>query len=155
MSGCHEQLHPKRRSRRPLPRAGDTEVTTEDRSPSRRRFAQSSPRNWSLRVKFSVVLLVPLVLAVGLGVVRIVDQVTEATERDRVAGFVAAQGVVSSLIVDMERERFRAAEFVATGRSDARALQGVVDAVDERAAQSHDIVTEMTSDVPGLGLHQR
>jgi signal transduction histidine kinase len=131
-------------------------VTRDTRPPPRGRFAWRSPQHWSLRVKFSVVLLVPLLLAVTLGVLRVADQTAEAAERDRVARFVGVQGVVSSLIVDVERERYRAAEFVADGRVDDRDLQRAVEAVDHRAAQSQDAVASLhVDDVTGLELVRR
>jgi signal transduction histidine kinase len=108
-----------------------------------------------VRVKFSVVLVVPLVLAVALGTVRILDEVAEAADRDLVARFVATQGMVTSLVIDVERERYRATEFVANGRTDNRALQGVIDAVDQRAAKSRDAVVRLTDDVPAIVLVQQ
>jgi signal transduction histidine kinase len=127
-------------------------VTTDDRPATRRRPAWPAPRHWGVRVKFSVVLVVPLVLAVALGTVRIVDEIAEAAERHMVARFVAAQGMVTSLVVDVERERYRATEFVVNGRVDGRALQGAVDAVDQRATQSRQVVANLAADVPGLVL---
>jgi signal transduction histidine kinase len=130
-------------------------VTTDDRPAARRRSVWPSPRHWSVRVKFAVVLIVPLVLAVVLGTIRIVDQVAEAADRDLVSRFVATQGIVTSLVVDIERERYRATEFVANGRLDERALQGAVDAVDQRAEQSREAVANLAADVPGLVLVQQ
>jgi signal transduction histidine kinase len=130
-------------------------VTTDDRPPARRRSSWPSPRHWGVRVKFAVVLVVPLLLALVLGTIRIVDQVGEAARADLVARFVATQGLVTSLVVDVERERYRATEFVANGRADARAFQGVVDAVDQRAAASRQVVAELAADVPGLVLVQQ
>ncbi|QYN31691.1 nitrate- and nitrite sensing domain-containing protein [Pseudonocardia sp. DSM 110487] len=130
-------------------------MTTDDRPAARRRSAWPSPRHWSVRVKFSVVVVVPLVLAVALGTIRILDEVAEAAERGLVARFVSAQGMVTSLVVDVERERYRATEFVANGRADPRALQGVVDAVDQRAARSRDAVARLADDVPAIVLVQQ
>lgn len=130
-------------------------MTTDDRPAARRRSAWPSPRHWSVRVKFSVVLVVPLVLAVALGTIRILDEVTEAAERDLVARFVATQGMVTSLVIDVERERYRATEFVANGRADDRALQGVVAAVDQRAARSRDAVANLADLVPAIVLVQQ
>jgi signal transduction histidine kinase len=130
-------------------------VTTDDRPAARRRSAWPSPRHWSVRAKFAVVVVVPLVLAVALGTVRILDEVDEAAERSLVARFVSTQGMVSSLVVDVERERYRATEFVANGRTDGRALQGVVDAVDQRAAKSRDAMARLAADVPAIVLVQQ
>ncbi|MHA6618360.1 nitrate- and nitrite sensing domain-containing protein [Pseudonocardia sp. DLS-67] len=130
-------------------------MTTDDRPAARRRSAWPSPRHWSVRVKFSVVLVVPLVLAVALGTIRIFDEVREANERDLVSRFVATQGMVTSLVVDVERERYRATEFVANGRTDERALRGVIDAVDQRAARSRDAVARLADDVPAIVLVQQ
>jgi signal transduction histidine kinase len=130
-------------------------VTRDALPPARGRFAWRSPRHWGLRAKFAVVLLVPLVLALALGGVRIADQISAAVERDLVARFVGVQGVVSTLIVDVERERYRAAEFVASGRADGRDLQAAAEAVDHRAAQSQAALAALPDDVPGLGLVRR
>jgi signal transduction histidine kinase len=101
------------------------------------------------------VLVVPLVLAVALGTIRIIDEVGEAANRDLVARFVSTQGLVTSLVTDVERERFRATEYVANGRSDARAFEGVVAAVDQRAARSRDAVAALVEEVPAIGLVQQ
>jgi signal transduction histidine kinase len=130
-------------------------VTTENRPAPRRRSAWPSPRHWSLRVKFSVVLLVPLVLALALGGVRIADLVAHAGERDRISRFVAAQGMVTALVVDVERERYRATEFVANGRGDDRMLQAAVDAVDRRATQARGTVAALAIEAPEIVLVQR
>ncbi len=130
-------------------------MTTDDRPAARRRSAWPSPRHWSVRAKFAVVVVVPLVLAVALGTIRIVDEVAEAAQRGLVARFVSTQGMVSSLVVDVERERYRATEFVANGRTDPRALQGVIDAVDQRAAKSRDAVARLAADVPAIVLVQQ
>ena len=130
-------------------------MTTDDRPAARRRSAWPSPRHWSVRVKFSVVVVVPLLLAVALGTIRILDEVSDAAERGLVARFVSTQGMVTSLVVDVERERYRATEFVANGRTDDRALRGVIDAVDQRATKSRDAVARIADDVPAIVLVQQ
>lgn len=77
----------------------------------------SSPRDWSLRVKLAVVLLVPGILAVILGVLRIADQTGQAAELDRVARFATAQGDVTGLVERVSEERYRSTTFVAGARS--------------------------------------
>src|SRR3954470_18001087 len=64
----------------------------DQRPPPGGRPERFAPRNWSLRTKLAIVLAVPAVLAVVLGGLRIVDQVSQAGELGRVARFVDAQG---------------------------------------------------------------
>jgi signal transduction histidine kinase len=130
-------------------------VTTDDRPAARRRSVWPSPRHWSVRAKFSVVVIVPLVLAVALGTIQIIDQVNDAADRDLVTRIVTTQGMVTSLVVDVERERFRATEYVADGRVDGRALEGAVAAVDQRATASRAAVAGLIDDVPAISLVQQ
>ena len=73
-------------------RSGDGDVS-EPAPPSgssaNRRF---SPQDWSLRVKLAIALLVPSLIAVVLGGLRVADQAGEAAEFDRIAQVVERPG---------------------------------------------------------------
>src|SRR4051812_42355557 len=86
------------------------------------------PQNWSLRVKLGVVVLVPVVLAVALGVLRIADQAGVANDLAKVDRVVTAQGQVSELLRQLEAEREIAAGYVAANR------QGDLSRYDQQAA---------------------
>ena len=89
----------------------------DQRPPPGGRPGWFAPRDWSLRTKLAVILLVPAVLAVVLGGLRINDQAAEAAELDRVSRFVDAQAEVAALVERMQWERYLATAYVAAGRS--------------------------------------
>ena len=73
-------------------------------------------RNWPVVVKLAAVLLVPTVVALVAGVLRIVDQADAAPAYARISQVVRVQQQLSDLIGALARERDRATVFVATGR---------------------------------------
>ncbi|HEX2300423.1 MAG TPA: nitrate- and nitrite sensing domain-containing protein, partial [Pseudonocardiaceae bacterium] len=92
-------------------------------------------RNWPVLVKLIAVLLVPTVVALVVGVLRIVDQAGAAPSYDRISQIAGAQQKLSDLIGALQRERDLATAFVATGRAGDRVpLQQQFSAVDTRAA---------------------
>jgi signal transduction histidine kinase len=115
-----------------------------------------SPRDWSLRVKLSVVLLVPGLLALILGGLRIADQAAQAGELGRVARFGSAQGDVETLLHRLQVERLRATAFVADGRrDDPKSLDQTFGDVGESAAAVEPIVEALYADDPDLvGVNQ-
>ncbi|GAA3224751.1 hypothetical protein GCM10017691_13020 [Pseudonocardia petroleophila] len=116
--------------------------------PSSRRF---SPRDWSLRVRLAVVLLVPGILAVVLGGLRIADQTGEAAELDRVARFATAQGAVAGLVEQVAQERYAATTYVAGGRTgDAAALQSGFGRVTDIRAALEPVLADLYPDDPAL-----
>ncbi|WP_316689827.1 nitrate- and nitrite sensing domain-containing protein [Pseudonocardia sp. H11422] len=104
---------------------------TEDPGSTPSSYERWAPRHWSLLVKLIVMLIVPTVLALVLGVLRIADQAGAASELDRVSRFAAVQGQVSGLINQLQQERYQASTFVAEGRADQATLQASFAAVDE------------------------
>lgn len=115
-----------------------------------------SPRNWSLRLKLTVVLLVPGLLAAILGGLRIADQVAQAQELARVARFGAAQGDVETLLHRLQIERLRATAFVAGARRDnPNTLDQTFNDVATSAATVGPIVEALYEDDPDLiGVNQ-
>jgi signal transduction histidine kinase len=95
-----------------------------------------APWDWPLRTKLVIALLVPGLLAVVLGSLRIADQRAQAAELDRVARFVTVHDDIAGLIERLQVERLRATLYVAGGRrGDAdgvRAAAADVDAVRDR-----------------------
>ncbi|MCX6465751.1 MAG: nitrate- and nitrite sensing domain-containing protein, partial [Pseudonocardiales bacterium] len=106
-----------------------------------------TPRHWSLRVKLAVVLLVPAVLALALGGLRITDQAGEAAELSRVARFAEAQGSVAELLQAVGEERYAAAVFVARDRVDPAGSSAATAETDARAAAAAPVLDALVADV--------
>ncbi len=88
-------------------------------------------RNWPVVVKLAAVLLVPTVVALVAGVLRIVDQASAAPAYARITQVVRVQQQLSDLIGAVARERDLATAFVAKGRlGDRRPLDMQFRAVD-------------------------
>jgi len=103
-----------------------------------------SPRDWSLRVRLAVVLLVPGLVALVLGGLRIADQAGEAGELNRVERYATVQGGVATLVERLQQERYQAAVFVAQDRSaDLEALESAIVEVDATAAETRPTVTAL------------
>ena len=77
-------------------------------------------RNWPVVVKLAAVLLVPTVVALVTGVLRIVDQAGAAPAYARISQIVRVQQQLSDLIGGLARERDMATAFVASGRLGGR-----------------------------------
>ncbi|MGH3845264.1 MAG: nitrate- and nitrite sensing domain-containing protein, partial [Pseudonocardiaceae bacterium] len=91
-------------------------------------------RNWPVVVKLAAVLLVPTVVALVAGILRIVDQAGAAPGYVRITQIVGVQQQLSDLIGTMGRERDLATTFVATGRvGDRRGLDAQFRTVDDSA----------------------
>ncbi|MGH3980910.1 MAG: nitrate- and nitrite sensing domain-containing protein, partial [Pseudonocardiaceae bacterium] len=97
-------------------------------------------RNWPVLLKLVAVLLVPTVVALVVGVLRIVDEANAAPGFDRIVEVAGVQRDVSALVGELERERDLAAAYVAGGRQgDRLPLEQQFDATDaakERVAGS-------------------
>jgi len=74
-------------------------------------------RNWPVVVKLAAVLLVPTLVALVAGVLRIVDQASAAPAYLRITQIVRVQQQLSDLIGALARERDLATAFVAKGRA--------------------------------------
>ncbi|HEX2291062.1 MAG TPA: nitrate- and nitrite sensing domain-containing protein, partial [Pseudonocardiaceae bacterium] len=104
-------------------------------------------RNWPVVVKLAAVLLVPTIVALVAGVLRIVDQADAGPGYARISQIVRVQQQLSDLIGAVQRERELATAFVARGRTgDPQPLNAQFQTVDS-AAQA---VATASDQVPGL-----
>jgi signal transduction histidine kinase len=74
-------------------------------------------QNWRLRTKLLVVLLIPTILALILGGIRVRADVANLTDAQRLAKQVQLQSSVADLVQQLQRERDLTAQFVAANRS--------------------------------------
>ena len=77
-------------------------------TPSRFRSALLSPRDWRLRVKLVVLVLIPAVLALALGGLRIASAAADAAAQDRATRYAQAQGMTAGLVQRLQAERIAA-----------------------------------------------
>jgi signal transduction histidine kinase len=99
---------------------GDVDVTsTETRQPWSERL---NPRNWTLTVKLVVVGIVPALLALVLGVLRVSDQAGVAAELGQSTQLLDVQARVASTADALRQERDEATLFVAGGRKGDRGV---------------------------------
>ncbi|MDT7597871.1 MAG: hypothetical protein QOJ06_3417 [Pseudonocardiales bacterium] len=104
-------------------------------------------RNWPVVVKLAAVLLVPTIVALVAGILRIVDEAGAAPGYARISQIVHVQQQLSDLISGVERERDMATAFVATSRAgDHRPLDAQFRAVDS----SVQVVAGAAGQVNGL-----
>ncbi|MGH3786205.1 MAG: nitrate- and nitrite sensing domain-containing protein [Pseudonocardiaceae bacterium] len=106
-------------------------------------------RNWPVVVKLAAVLLVPTIVALVAGVLRIVDQAGAAPGYARISQIVGVQQQLSDLIGAVARERGLATAYVATGRTgDRQPLESQFGEVDS----SVQVVTGATSKLGNLDI---
>ncbi|MGH3864833.1 MAG: nitrate- and nitrite sensing domain-containing protein [Pseudonocardiaceae bacterium] len=104
-------------------------------------------RNWPVVVKLTAVLLVPTIVALVAGVLRIVDQAGAAPAYARISQIVRVQQQLSDLIGGLARERDMATVFVAKSRlGDRPGLDLQFRAVDS----SVQVVSASAAQVRGL-----
>jgi signal transduction histidine kinase len=132
-------------------------VRKDRRPPPNERSERLAPRHWSLRTKLAIVLLVPAVLAVALGGLRIAEELWQAGELDRISRFITAQGEVSTLVERLQQERVLATEHVVDGRTgDAAAMQQAAADVDAAGAAVGPTVQGLYTDEESLaGAHRQ
>ncbi|MEU4372613.1 nitrate- and nitrite sensing domain-containing protein [Pseudonocardia alni] len=94
------------------------------------------PRNWSLVAKLAVVGLVPTVLALSIGAVRVVDQANVAEELGRGSGLVDVHRQIETLTGALQTERDAAVRFVAGNRLGDRAAVDRAQATTDQALQA-------------------
>lgn len=101
-------------------------------------------RNWPVLVKLVAVLLVPTVVALVVGVLRIVDEAGAVPSYTRISQVTHVQQKLSGLIGELQRERDLATTFVATGRLGDRApLDRQFGVVDTRAAVAREAADQV------------
>ncbi|EWM14334.1 periplasmic sensor signal transduction histidine kinase, partial [Kutzneria sp. 744] len=74
-------------------------------------------QNWRLRTKLLVVLLIPTILALILGGIRVRADVANLTDAQRLAKQVQLETSVAELVQQLQRERDLTAQFVAANRT--------------------------------------
>lgn len=105
--------------------------------------------NWPVVVKLAVVLLVPTVVALVAGVLRIVDEAGAAPAYSRISQVVGVQQQLSDLIGALARERDLATVFVSRSRvGDRGALGSQFRVVDT----DRGTLAGAAAQVPGLGF---
>ncbi|MGH3837335.1 MAG: nitrate- and nitrite sensing domain-containing protein, partial [Pseudonocardiaceae bacterium] len=106
-------------------------------------------RNWPVVVKLAAVLLVPTIVALVAGVLRIVDQADAAPRYARISQIAQVQQQLSDLIGAVQRERDLATAFVAKGRAgDQQPLNlqfAAVNSTSQAVATAGDQVADLQS----------
>jgi signal transduction histidine kinase len=106
-------------------------------------------RNWPVVVKLTAVLLVPSIVALVAGVLRIVDQADAGPGYARISQVARVQQQLSDLIGAVQQERDLATAFVAKGRAgDPRPLNlqfRAVDSTSQAVATASDQVVGLQS----------
>jgi signal transduction histidine kinase len=106
-------------------RLGDVGVTSTETRPSL--WDRLSPRNWSLAWKLVAVGLVPALLAIVLGVLRVADQAGTASDLGAANRLLEVRGEVAATASALRDERDRATLFLAERRlGDRDPLQEVI-----------------------------
>ncbi|MBN9109098.1 MAG: nitrate- and nitrite sensing domain-containing protein [Pseudonocardia sp.] len=126
-------------------------MTTTERGPSR--SERLNPRNWSLSIKLLIVGLVPTLLALGLGALRISDQADVAANLGRSNELLAVRDQVESAATALRAERDAAVRFVAANRTGDRApldaAAQTTDAQLDKAVQA--LASTESTDDPSVG----
>ncbi|MFB9742923.1 nitrate- and nitrite sensing domain-containing protein, partial [Pseudonocardia sulfidoxydans] len=126
-------------------------MTTTERGPSR--SERLNPRNWSLSIKLLIVGLVPTLLALGLGALRISDQADVAADLGRSNELLAVRDQVEAAATALRAERDAAVRFVAANRTGDRApvdaAAQTTDAQLDKAVQA--LASTESADDPGVG----
>ena len=105
-------------------------------------------QNWRLRTKLLVVLLIPTILALILGSIRVSADVSNLTDAQRLAKQVQLQVSVADLVQQLQRERDLTAQFVAANRTgDQVSLDRERDRVVQDITAFRNLVTTLG---PGL-----
>ncbi|MPZ65753.1 MAG: HAMP domain-containing protein [Pseudonocardiaceae bacterium] len=107
--------------------------------------APRSWRHWPLLVKLIAVLMVPTVVALVVGVLRIVDQSSAAPGYDRINEVAGVQRELSALVGELQRERDAAAVYVTDDRG------GDVASLRQQFAAGDAAATRVRQAATGIG----
>ncbi len=121
---------------------GDVVTSIE---PGSRWTERLNPRNWTLTWKLVVVGLVPALLALALGVLRIADDADQAAELGRSSRLVEIRDQVAGAANALRQERDEATLFVAGNRSGDRGV------LDIGFGQADGEIDEMANALRGTG----
>lgn len=109
------------------------------------------PRNWSLVTKLVVVGLVPTVLAMTIGALRVVDQANVAEQLGRGSSLVDVHRQIGTLTDALQAERTAGASYVAAGRPpDRSALDASQRATDDAVRSTTELLGPATEQAPQL-----
>ncbi|SDM16607.1 sensor histidine kinase [Allokutzneria albata] len=97
-----------------------SEETPAPAHPDRRDDARWRLRNWRLRNRMAVVLLVPTITALVLGTLRVQDELARADDFQRTVAQVDVARKVTTVIHEIQKERTLVVARVAAGRSTDR-----------------------------------
>lgn len=118
----------------------------------RRRGGRWRLRDWRLRTKLTVLLLVPLVLAGVLGALRVTQSLANARDLDAVAQQVAFVQQVGVVVHDLQQERRLAVEALVTEDSaDRAALEAQTQRVDVGITTLRSADARVQAGTAGLG----
>ncbi|MBN9737105.1 MULTISPECIES: nitrate- and nitrite sensing domain-containing protein [unclassified Pseudonocardia] len=114
------------------------------------------PRNWSLVAKLAVVGLVPTVLALSIGAIRVVDQANVAEELGRGSGLVDVHRQIETLTGALQAERDTAVTFLAGNRlGDRAAVDSAQAATDDALRTTTDQLDAAEEQAPQLATARR
>jgi signal transduction histidine kinase len=103
------------------------------------------PENWSVPVKLSAVLIVPILLSLVFGGLRIADQIHDATGLVALNRYVDLQSKVANLVGQLQRERDQAVVSVAGNRGGSSSARNVFASVDSAQADTEASVGDLGS----------
>ncbi|EHR52962.1 HAMP domain-containing protein,histidine kinase [Saccharomonospora marina XMU15] len=100
-------------------------------------------RNWPLRSKLAVVLIIPLVTALTFGGLRAVGELNSAKEFQRTADQFDVAASVTSVVQQLQGERTLAVARMANGSADRAALDAQITKVDTAVRQLRAAVADL------------
>ncbi|RZT88696.1 signal transduction histidine kinase [Pseudonocardia sediminis] len=114
------------------------------------------PRNWSLVAKLAVVGLVPLILALTIGAIRVIDQANVAEELGQGSGLVTVHQQIGALGRSLQAERSAAVTFVAGNRvGDRGAVDSAQVATDQAVQRTTQQLDTAEAQAPQLATARR
>ncbi|SDR11924.1 sensor histidine kinase [Actinopolyspora saharensis] len=125
-------------------RANREQAQDASAAPSRpggsRRAALTDWRNWRIPIKLAAVVLVPVVFAVGLGIVQIHDEVTKANRYEEISRLATARDKIQPLLTGLQAERTKAAEVLGGAPGSMQEYRGQYEKVTKYAEQAPQVL---------------
>jgi signal transduction histidine kinase len=113
-------------------------------------------RDWSLPVKLSAVTLVPIIIALVLGIITIASQVQRSESYQRIDRLVTLSGDVRALLDGLQQERTRTADLLSQGTVGVPPeLQGIRDRVDKALPAFRNDAVRAVELEPGMAANRR
>jgi signal transduction histidine kinase len=105
-------------------------------------------RNWRLRTKLFAVLLIPTVVALALGSLRVQSDLGNATDFNRLANQIQLEASVADLVQQLQRERDLSTSHVASGKQvDRVVLDRQLRRVNDTSDSLNSKITELSGDL--------